>query len=294
MINKELLQYLCCPKCKSDLVEQDNFLVCEKCGERYEVRQGIPILVNLHNLPRHLRGQIRYFEREDNSRSEYKLDEWQKSYIRRLNENFNFDSNEILIDVGTGSGYIAVEMAKRGLKVIACDLTLKELVKLKEVIRKEHLENNLFLVCCSAEELPFKSKITDYLVSNAVLEHLPKEKEAISEISRVCKDRSGLMITVPLKLKYILPIFWLPTYIHDKRIGHLRKYDEKILMNKFSQFGYKIKKIYYTGHLLKVFIVLLDKLGIHKESWNKWAENCDKKKEDKKYVASNICVIFER
>lgn len=288
------LKYLYCPKCKSDLIEQDGFLVCKKCGEKYEIRNGIPILVDLNNLPEHLQKQVKYFEREDGGRPEYKLDEWQKSYIRRLEENFQFRNDEILIDAGTGSGYVAVEMAKKGLKVIACDLTLKELIKLKDVIREEHLENNLFLVCCSAENLPFKDKIADYLVSNAVLEHLPKERETIREIGRVCKSKSGLMITVPLKFRYILPFLWLPTHIYDKKIGHLRKYDEKILLDKFEKFGYKIKKTYYSGHFEKALIASLATFGICREKWNRWCEVCDKKKENKQYDASNICVIFER
>ena len=293
-MNQGLLQYLCCPRCKSDLVKENNFLVCKRCEKKYKIQEGTPILADLDKLPKHLQKQIKYFEKEDEKRPEYKLAEWQKTYIRRLDESFQFKNNEILIDIGTGSGYIAVEMAKRGLKVIACDLTLKELVKLKDVVKKEHLENNLFLVCCSAEELPFKNKIANYLVSNAVLEHLPREKEAITEIGRVSKDKNEVMITVPLKLKYVLPIFWLPTCIHDKRIGHLRKYDEKVLLNKFGRLGYKIKKVYYPGHFEKGLIASLSVLGLHKEKWDKWCELCDREKENKKYGAGNICVIFER
>lgn len=269
-------------------------MVCEKCGEKYEIRNGIPILVNLNNLPRHLRGQIKYFEREDNRRPKYKLEAWQKSYLRRLAENFVFENNDVLLDMGSGSGYVAVEMAKNGLRVIACDLTLGELVKLKKVIQVESLENNLFLVCCSAEKLPFQDKIADYLVSNAVLEHLPNDEEAIAEISRVCQNKSGLMVTVPLKFKYNSPVWWLPLYFHDKRIGHLRKYDEKILREKFERFGYKIHRSYYPGHFEKSLVAGLAAVGIKKEIWHKWAESCDQKKENKKYGASNISVIFKR
>jgi len=293
MINEDLLQYLCCPECKSNFREQDGFLICEKCGEKYEIRDGIPILVNLNSLPQHLQEQIKYFEEEDNCRPQYRLQEWQKSYIRRLDENFQLRNKEILIDVGTGFGYIAVETAKRGLKVIALDLTLKELIKLKDVIKKEHLEDNLFLVCCSAESLPFKNGIADYLVSNAVLEHLPREKEAISEISRVCKNKNRIMVTVPLKLKYILPFFIPLNYFYDKKIGHLRRYDEKILLNKFSKFRYRIKRVYYSGHFLKVFKLLFNNF-IWKIFDLKEIEDQDRKLENKKCGASNICIIFER
>ncbi len=291
MINNNLLQYLYCPKCKSDLKEENNFLICKECGERYKIKGGIPILINLNNLPRHLQGQIRYFEKENKAQSEYRLEEWQKSYIRRLDENFQLFQNKILIDVGTGSGYIAVEMAKRGLKIIACDLTLKGLTKLKVIIKKEHLENNLFLVCCSAESLPFKNKTADYLVSNAVLEHLPKEKEAISEINRVCKNKSGIMITVPLRFRYILPFFWLPTYIHDKKIGHLRRYDKEDLKDKF--YNWKLVRIYYTGHFKKVLHAIFKIVKISlSDDCN--IESSDDKKSNKKYGASNICAIFKR
>lgn len=293
-MKQKFLQYLCCLRCKSDLIEEGNSLVCKKCGKKYKIQHDIPILVNLDNLPKHLQGQIKYFEQENKGRQGYRLRECQRSYLRRLKESFSPKEDEVLIDIGTGSGYIAVEMAKKGLKIIACDLTLKELIKLKDAIKQEHLGKDLFLVCCSAEDLPFKDKIADYLVSNAVLEHLPREREAIQEISRVCKPESRLMITVPLDFKYILPIFWLPTFIHDKKIGHLRKYDEKILLAKFRQFGYKVKKAYYPGHIEKALVFSLSKFGIYKKKWNRWCEDCDKRKENKKYGASNICVIFKR
>lgn len=290
----KFLHYLRCVKCESGLAKQNDFLVCGHCGEKYAIRDGIPVLINLNNLTNHLKGQVDYFEKEDNSRQGYKLSEWQKSYIKRLDENIKFDDSKMLVDIGTGSGYVGVEMAKRGLKVIACDLTLKGLVKLKKVIKEERLESNLFLVCCSAEELPFKDGIADYAVCNAVLEHLPQEDKAINEIERVCKQSSKLMITVPLMLKYIFPIFWIPTIIHDKNIGHLRKYDEKILSEKFEPLGYKADRIYFTGHFEKAFAVVMEKMGFKSGKWDKWAELRDARNESKKNWASNVCVIFKK
>jgi len=293
MINDDFLQYLCCPKCKSDLVKQDNFLVCKKCGEKYKIQHSIPILVNLDNLSKHLQGQIKYFEQEDRGRPEYRLNEWQKSYLRRLKESFSSKKNKVLIDVGTGSGYIAVEMARKGLKVIACDLSIKELIKLKGIIEEKHLEKNLFLVCCSAEALPLKNKMADYLVSNAILEHLPKEKEAIQEISRVCKSKSGLMVTVPLSLKYVLPFFWPVNIIYDKRIGHLRRYNEKILEKKFGCYGFKIKRVFYTGHFVKVLGFLITMI-FRTDRLDGLLERLDQESENREYGASNICAIFKR
>ena len=47
MLNKELLEILACPKCKGPVraVDDDHWLVCDQCRLRYEVRDGIPIML---------------------------------------------------------------------------------------------------------------------------------------------------------------------------------------------------------------------------------------------------------
>jgi uncharacterized protein YbaR (Trm112 family) len=46
-INKELLEILCCPKCKGDvkLSEGENGLICEKCRLLYPIEDDIPIML---------------------------------------------------------------------------------------------------------------------------------------------------------------------------------------------------------------------------------------------------------
>ncbi|MCM8770305.1 MAG: hypothetical protein NC936_00340 [Candidatus Omnitrophica bacterium] len=99
------------------------------------------------------------------------------------------------------------------------------------------------------------------------------------------------MITALLKLA---PNFLVTHLFHDRKIGHLRRYNEETLLNKFNNFNYRVKNVYYSGHFKKVLVTSLTILGLHKERWDRWCEECDRKKERKKYIASNVCVIFER
>ncbi len=45
MIDKELLDILACPACKGDVKEQDNKIVCVKCGKKYPIKDGIPVML---------------------------------------------------------------------------------------------------------------------------------------------------------------------------------------------------------------------------------------------------------
>lgn len=45
MIDRELLEILACPACKSPVVQQQDRLVCTGCGLRYPIRDGIPVML---------------------------------------------------------------------------------------------------------------------------------------------------------------------------------------------------------------------------------------------------------
>ncbi len=47
MIDKELLEILACPACKSPVVEQGDRIICQgaQCGLKYPVREGIPVML---------------------------------------------------------------------------------------------------------------------------------------------------------------------------------------------------------------------------------------------------------
>lgn len=47
MLRKELLEILCCPKCKGQLSykPEKETLTCLKCGKVYQVKNDIPIML---------------------------------------------------------------------------------------------------------------------------------------------------------------------------------------------------------------------------------------------------------
>lgn len=45
MIDKELLDILACPFCKSDVELKNNKIACLKCKRKYPIKDGIPIMI---------------------------------------------------------------------------------------------------------------------------------------------------------------------------------------------------------------------------------------------------------
>ena len=53
MLDKELLNILACPLCKTDVKLDGDRLVCVKCGRRYPIKDDIPImLIDEAELPK--------------------------------------------------------------------------------------------------------------------------------------------------------------------------------------------------------------------------------------------------
>ncbi|MFC1715306.1 Trm112 family protein [Candidatus Poribacteria bacterium] len=46
-MDKKLLDILACPACKGEIQhdEQNEKLICQECGRRYPIRDGIPVML---------------------------------------------------------------------------------------------------------------------------------------------------------------------------------------------------------------------------------------------------------
>lgn len=45
MIDKELLEILACPLCKTEVRLEGEKIVCTRCGRRYPIKDDIPIML---------------------------------------------------------------------------------------------------------------------------------------------------------------------------------------------------------------------------------------------------------
>jgi len=246
----------------------------------------------MNKLDAYYKQQLSYFGKEFSRIHTYSLLPWQKSYILKIKKYLlgKKPSGKTLIDIGTGSGYVAIETAKMGLHVIACDLTEEALDNIKRFKRQFKL-SNIKLVKCNAEKIPLPDRSVDYVIANAILEHIPDEQKAIREWKRLLKPNGKIFIAVPLQYKYIWPFLIPLNYIHDRRIGHLRRYDYASLVRKFN-----LEPIahFYTGHFIKVLGSIIFVTIFRTYIFARIFENIDSLLEKRRYGASNIIMVMKK
>ncbi len=123
-----------------------------------------------------------------------------------------------VLDIGTGSGHIASELAKLTKKVVSVD-----------VVDERKVKEGYKFVQAADEKLPFADKSFDVVVSNHVIEHIPSQQSHLHELLRVVKDEGLIYLATPNKLwlrdpHYKLPfISWLPRKLGDRYLKFVNR-----------------------------------------------------------------------
>lgn len=129
-----------------------------------------------------------------------------------------------VLDLGTGTGYVAFEIAKRYklVQVIGLDIVEKTLEKNVEKAKEEHLSNIKFM-SYDGMNFPFDSNTFDIVVSRYALHHFPNIEKTFTEISRILKPGGQLLISDPTPNDNDISGL-VDDYMRMKPDGHIKYY----------------------------------------------------------------------
>jgi len=104
-----------------------------------------------------------------------------------------FDIQDVILDAGTGGGYLLDVLSSRCKCVCAIDVNSDFLEKIRHGTKR----NNVALLQADVSRMPFKSSYFTKIVCTEVLEHLPDPLAAIDEFHRLLKPGGIGVIAVP-------------------------------------------------------------------------------------------------
>ena len=90
-------------------------------------------------------------------------------------------------------------------------------------------------VVADATCLPFKKGCFDNAVSSEVLEHIPDDRTAMSEVFRILRPRGRLILTVPHRMAYFA--------MDDRYVSHMRRYEISGLTRLLKRTGFQVTHV---------------------------------------------------
>jgi SAM-dependent methyltransferase len=122
-----------------------------------------------------------------------------------------------ILDIGSGTAPVSPDMAR----TVVADLSEK-------AMRNVECESK---VVTSITGMLFESATFDIILCSEVLEHVPEDDKAVSELRRVLKPGGVLVVTVPYQKR-----FWAED---DEYVAHVRRYDPGELEQKLRHVGFQ-------------------------------------------------------
>lgn len=149
-----------------------------------------------------------------------------------------------LLDLGCGFGRHAYEAMRRGARVVACDMALPELRSVLDTADAMRAAGEIApslsttSVNGDATRLPFADESFDRVIASEVMEHVPDDDAALSELTRVLRPGGTIAITVPAELPERLCWRLSDEYHAPKQPGgHVRIYSRRNLQSKLRAAG---------------------------------------------------------
>ncbi|NNH73320.1 class I SAM-dependent methyltransferase [Nocardia uniformis] len=147
-----------------------------------------------------------------------------------------------VIDVGCGAGRHSFEAYRRGADIVAFDQNAGDLADVQTLfeamaeVGEAPDYAKAETVRGDALDLPYGDGAFDVVIASEILEHIPRDGQAINELARVLKPGGVLAVTVPR---------WLPERIcwalsdeyHANEGGHIRIYRADELRDKITARG---------------------------------------------------------
>ena len=175
-----------------------------------------------------------------------------------------------VLDLGCGQGRHAFEALRRGATVTAADIDTDalEVVAALAAAMGEAGEApagaSLETIEANALDTGFKAATFDVVIASEILEHIPEDRRAMTEIARVLKPGGAAAITVPRYLPE--RVCWmLSKEYHSNPGGHVRIYRGHELTERLAAAGLEPVGVDHAHALHSPYWWLKCAVGVRKD-----------------------------
>ncbi len=118
--------------------------------------------------------------------------EEQNAKIKAALKNINLKKNDLVLDVGCGTGLLFEYVADKTKATIGLDISEGTLLQAK---RRAKNYSNVHLIHADADHMPLKDKVFSHIFAMTFIQNTPKPIETLNEIKRVGKGNAFFVVT---------------------------------------------------------------------------------------------------
>jgi ubiquinone/menaquinone biosynthesis C-methylase UbiE len=175
-----------------------------------------------------------FFERVSGEWDSMRSSFYNERVIDALAERAGVDSTCRVVDVGTGTGFVAAGLAPRAAAVIGVDNSPAMLAVAERNLRALHV-GNVQLLEGELDVLPLEDDSMDAAVANMVLHHAPDPAAMLTEMARVVRSGGVVAVTDEVEHEYE----WMRTEQADLWLGFSQSQVEDFFGSaRLAAYGY--------------------------------------------------------
>jgi ubiquinone/menaquinone biosynthesis C-methylase UbiE len=178
-----------CPSCRAALAQRPSGVACTSCGAAYPAAGGI-LDLRSPDLDVHKQRQNDFFSGEAEG---YERDVVNAPFYQALDaltvERWarQLPPASLVLDIGSGTGRVAIALARLGHRVIAMDLTAPLVERARQKALEAGVAGRITFVLADAEALPIAEGSLDAAVAHGVLHHLEHPEAVIARAGRALR-----------------------------------------------------------------------------------------------------------
>ncbi len=254
MLDKNFIDILACPLCKSAVSQEADFLVCtnKNCRHKYRIVKGIPIMlaedekqsIDMRITAKKWHCQYELKKTKETSKADLKR---LKNSVEHIKKYWHKTPQKLLLEAGCGDSVNSFELAKEGIMTVGLDISFNALEMAKDNFQKAGLKS--WFVCGDMLKLPFKNDTFSFIYAGGSIEHFRNTEEAVSQLRATLECKGILSALVPMVSLSSFTYYQLQGQIPDLPIIrplaefiHINILKEKLMKNGYEK-SFTIRKI---------------------------------------------------
>jgi len=169
------------------------------------------------------------------------------------------------LDVGCGTGRLAVSLEQMGARVIAADRDCGMLV----FARQFSAQLAMSMLAARAEELPFADASLQGVVATSLAGCLPSVKEFLAETRRVLHPDGHAVITFTNRTSFLLRLNHLIASPQSKGERY-RLYSAPVVVRDLKSLGFRIEQVKFYNFVLQAGQRLLPPASVARRTDGLW------------------------